>query len=876
MSRTPQPKYRKDYQSPHFFIDTVDLTIELHPTQTRVTNTMTIRSNELHPSAHLVLEGKEQSLHSVFINELLVSAKDYVLTDETLTLQAVPKSFTLKIVSTCNPSDNTSLMGLYLSGGNFCTQCEAEGFRKITYSMDRPDVLSIFTTKIIADEVAYPVLLSNGNLVEQGKLSGGRHYAVWKDPFKKPCYLFAMVAGYLSVIEDQFTTMTGRAVDLKIYANHQVISRCHYAMEALKKAMAWDEEVYGREYDLDIFMIVAVNDFNFGAMENKGLNIFNDKYILVDPRTATDSDYALIDAVVGHEYFHNWSGNRVTVRDWFQLCLKEGFTVFREQSFSESVGLLPMERITQVRRLRSYQFPEDAGPLSHPIRPDSYIEMGNFYTMTVYEKGAEVIRMLHTFLGKKRFREGTDLYFSRHDGQAVTCDDFLQAMQDASGVDLESFRRWYSQSGTPQVTIKTTYDKSSKTYTLHCEQMTPSTSGQSHKVALPIPIAVGLLDSHGKAMSLQLQGESASKTTTVLNFDKASESFTFVNVDEPPVPSLFRHFSAPIVLHYPYTQEQLAFLMAHDEDPVARWEAGQQLMVNVIQEMVNQYESSSSLKVSPLLIESIETLLKSADRDLAVSSLMLCLPDDEYLLEFFDPVNINALVAVKRYLLQFIAGSLRETLIDSYERYHEKSPYHYDTVSASIRAFKNACLQLVSHDPREDIWSLCWDQLTATDNMTDQWAAFSALVRAESPRRQEAIDFFYEQWSSDALVMDKWFMAQASSDVKDTVENVQKLLSHPGFNITNPNKVRALLGTFSRNVAHFHRADGAGYVLLVDQLLKLDKINSSVAARLASAFSHWRRFDAGRKALIHEQLNRMIDTVGLSKDLFEIVSKSLG
>ncbi len=873
---TPVTKYRKDYLPPSHFITAIELTIELEESFARVTSKQRVTTNSAHSSTTLCLNGRAQTLISVTVNEQRLSLEDYTLDEESLTLNNLPDEFILEIVSECKPQENTSLMGLYKSGGNFCTQCEAEGFRKITYFLDRPDVLSVFTTTIIADK-CYPVLLSNGNLIEQGELDDGRHYAKWHDPFKKPCYLFAMVAGDLACLEDSFTTCNDRTVTLKIFADEKVIDRCQYAMQALKKSMKWDEETYGREYDLDIFMIVAVNDFNFGAMENKGLNIFNDKYILVDPKTATDTDYALIDAVVGHEYFHNWSGNRVTVRDWFQLSLKEGFTVFRDHSFSESIGLLPFERINQVKRLRNFQFSEDAGPLAHPIRPDSYIEMNNFYTMTVYEKGSEVIRMMRTILGARQFRQGSDLYFERNDGKAVTCDDFVQAMQDASGIDLTQFKRWYSQAGTPELTITTNYDSASKQYHVVIKQQTPATPGQAEKAAFHIPIAIGLLDSAGQDMSLQLTSKEELVSTYVLNLTEAEQRFTFINVNEEPVPSLLRGFSAPVKLNYNYSERQLAFLMAYDSDAVARWEAGQQLAVQVLFKLIQQCQQSEDLQVPDDYLVAVKAILQHCDANKAIAAMMLVLPEESYLVDLLGKVDVDAVVTAKRYLEATIANNCYEQLLAVYQANQVAQPFNYDNQQAAQRALRNACLHYLSLAELDDRGeALALEQFRSADNMTDQLSALVALSNRQTVVREEVLAGFFEQWREDNLVLDKWFGVQALSRVANVLDEVKGLLTHPQFNIKNPNKVRALLGAFTRNFAAFHAKDGLGYRLIADQALIVDKLNPGVSSRLIATLANWRQFDEGRQALMCAELERVLAEPGLSKDVYEIASKSLG
>jgi len=858
-------KYRQDYKPSSFLIDTVHLTVDLSEEKARVTAILAIYGNKENPATELILDGCQQKLLSVKINNQVVDPSQYNVTDEQLIIKNVPHEFQLEIISENEPQNNTELMGLYKSGGNFCTQCEAEGFRKITYYLDRPDVMAIFTTKIIADKKQYPVLLANGNLIEQGDLENGRHFAVWNDPFRKPCYLFAMVAGNLAKIEDHFITMHKRKVTLQIFAAQSVIHQCDFAMEALKKAMRWDEEVYGREYDLDIFMIVAVNDFNFGAMENKGLNIFNDKFILADAKTATDFDYASIDLVVGHEYFHNWSGNRVTLRDWFQLSLKEGFTVFREQSFTESVALAEVDRIHNVKRLRSAQFPEDAGPLAHPVRPDSYIEMNNFYTMTVYEKGSEVIRMLRTILGVKKYRQATDLYFAKNDGKAVTCDDFVQAMEEASGLDLTQFKLWYSQSGTPELKVKSEYITDKKQFHLYVEQSCPPTPNQPVKQAMHIPLVIGLLNKTGKDMHLP---------EATLNIKKQAEHFIFENIAEKPVLSLSRGFSAPVKMTYDYSEEELAFLMAHDSDGVARWEAGQQYAVQVLLKLIKQYQQKENFSEPHLFLQAMLALLNDKSINKALIAEMLLLPDELYLCELMEKIDVEAIVAARQFLKKTMAQFLHEALLKTYQENLPKAEYRYVIEDVASRALRNACLHYLVLLETKEILDVCFEQFSTANNMTDQFAALSALVNTDSVYRSKALAAFYGQWQHAHLVVDKWFAVQAAANSTHVIDDVKELLKHSAFNLKNPNRARSVLTFFSKNFAHFHAASGEGYALLAEYVLLLDKINPSVAARLVAAFANWREFTEPRCKMMKDQLE-MIAAKELSPNVYEIVTKSL-
>lgn len=859
-------KYRQDYQPSHFLIDKINLTIELGEDQTTVTSTLTVRVNPENPGKNLILMGENQKLVSVKINNELLSNAQFKLTDTSLTLLDVGGEFDVELVSLIEPQNNTELMGLYKTGGNFCTQCEAEGFRKITYYLDRPDVMAVFTTKIIADKTQYPVLLSNGNLLESGELDNHRHFAVWHDPFKKPCYLFAMVAGKLAKLEDHFITMNKKKVTLQIFAAESVIEQCHFAMQAVKKSMRWDEEVYGREYDLAIFMIVAVNDFNFGAMENKGLNIFNDKYILADERTASDDDYADIDKVVAHEYFHNWSGDRVTLRDWFQLSLKEGFTVFREESFSESVALAEVDRIQQVRRLRSLQFPEDAGPLAHPVRPDSYIEMNNFYTMTVYEKGAELIRMLRTILGPETYRKATDLYFARNDGHAVTCDDFIQAMEDASGKDLTQFKLWYSQAGTPLLTVQSHYDVDKKQFHLTVKQMCPDTPGQKNKKPMHIPLVIGLLDKQGQNIHLP---------DPLLNLHHETESFVFNDITEAPTLSLLRGFSAPVKMNYPYTEEALAFLMAHDSDGVARWEAGQKLAVSVLLKLIHEVRANQPLSTPQLFLNALNELLTSKIINKALVAEMLSLPDEIYLGELLEEIDVHAIVQARKHLKKLMAQTLQPIFLAIYRDNQLTGNYQYRVEDVACRTLKNTCLSYLALLETKEVFELCYTQFTKANNMTDQFAALEILASTSSVYRERALDAFYQQWQDHHLVLDKWFATQAFADRPSVLDDVKRLLTHPAFNVKNPNKVRAVLGALTRNFSQFHRPDGASYELIAAYVLILDEINPMAASRLAASFSSWKNYAEPHRDLMKNELEKIAASKKLSPDVFEIVSKSL-
>ncbi len=880
MTETPHTIYLKDYSPPVFLVDATDLHFTLGDDTTVVTATLKLRRN---PSASntnepLVLMGRKLTLKELSLDGKPLSPEAYTIDEETLTIREVPDSCELRVVTEIHPRDNTSLEGLYLSSGNFCTQCEAQGFRKITYYPDRPDVMAPFTTTIVADKKKYPVLLSNGNRIAAGDLENGLHFARWQDPHKKPSYLFALVAGNLVKIEDRFVTRSGRPVTLQIFVEPRNAEKCEHAMRSLKKAMTWDEEVFGLEYDLDIYMIVAVDDFNMGAMENKGLNVFNSKYVLALPETATDADYQGIEGVIGHEYFHNWTGNRVTCRDWFQLSLKEGLTVFRDQEFSADMTSRPVKRIEEVRILRNAQFPEDAGPMAHPVRPESYVEINNFYTTTVYNKGAEVIRMYQTLLGRQGFRKGMDLYISRHDGQAVTTDDFLAAMADASGIDLGQFRLWYSQAGTPEVQVTTAFDPGKKIFTLRCRQSCPPTPGQPSKKPFHIPLALALLDKNGNELPLRLEGEDAAATATtrVLSLREAEETFRFAGLAEEPIPSLLRNFSAPVKLAIQLSDKDLAFLMACDTDPFNRWEAGQQLATRVLLQMTQAYQQGQEMSASTVFCEAFGKTLRDESADPALLSLALTLPTETYLAEQVTVVDPQAIHAARQGLRLLLAKQWKSELIRVYHRNTDAEAYSIDPVAIGRRSLKNTCLAYLMTLEEDESTRLCLQQFEQGDNMTDVIAALGALVHSSRPERQAPLDAFYATWKDDPLVVDKWLTLQATADRPDTLEQVRGLMTHPAFSIKNPNKVRALIGAFCHaNPPAFHKADGSGYRFVAEQILTLDPLNPQVAARLAGALSRWRKFDPARQDLIKIELQRLQAFPGLSRDVYEIVSKSL-
>jgi aminopeptidase N len=873
----PKTIFRKDYAPPGYRIETVALDVALGDEMTRVKSRLAIRATSDNPGP-LVLDGEGPKLVAIRLDGQALPERAYRLDEHSLTIHKPPRQFTLETEAEIRPQDNTALEGLYKSRRSFCTQCEAEGFRRITWYLDRPDVMAVFTTRISGDKKRYPVLLSNGNLVESGDLPGGTHYAVWNDPFPKPCYLFALVAGDLACAEDRFVTRSGRNVALRIFVEAGKQDRCGHALESLKKAMRWDEETFGLEYDLDIFMIVAVSDFNMGAMENKGLNVFNDKYILANPETATDADYGFIEAIIAHEYFHNWTGNRVTCRDWFQLSLKEGLTVFRDQLFSADMRSAPVERIKQVRALRARQFPEDAGPMAHPVRPDSYIEINNFYTATVYEKGAEVIRMMHALLGRDGFRKGMDLYFERHDGQAVTCEDFVKAMEDANGADLSQFRLWYSQSGTPELAVDGRYDAAAKAYDLTVRQNCPPTPGQPEKQPMHIPLAVGLIDGTGRGLPLRLDGENpGTSASRVLDIRKETETFRFIGIEEEPTPSLLRNFSAPVKLKLDLPAAQRQRLIAQDSDPFTRWETAQQYATSLLLEMIAAVQADGKPKADAAFIDALKDVLLDASLDKALIAETLVLPSEDYLAQQMAVVDVDAIHAARETLRGAIAERLKADFLATYNGNTSNRPYSPDPASAAQRRLRNVALgYLGALEDRESI-ALCAEQARAADNMTDQIGALTVLNDLADPARGAALDAFYARWKDDPLVIDKWFSLQAMSSLPGTRQAVEKLLTHPAFSIKTPNKVRALIGAFCQaNPLRFHAADGSGYAFLADRVLELNRINPQVAARLVGAFGQWQRFDAARQAMMQAQLARVAGTDDLSPDVYEIASKTLG
>lgn len=872
---------REDYRPPNYLIYETRLTVRLGENASEVLGELLIRQNpSAHPPSHdLILDGEDLQLMHVAIDGSPLAADRYSINDQQLIIHDVPKEFRLQTHVLIHPEKNTALSGLYRSSGNFCTQCEAEGFRRITYYLDRPDVLSHFITRIEADKAQYPVLLSNGNRTAQGTLSGNQHYAVWDDPFPKPSYLFALVAGRLACKEDSFVTQSGHNVDLRLYVEPHNIARTDHAMHSLKKAMKWDEKRYGREYDLDVFMIVAVDDFNMGAMENKGLNIFNSKYILADPDTATDQDYSSIEAVIGHEYFHNWTGDRVTLRDWFQLSLKEGLTVFREQNFSADMSSSSLKRIQDVRFLRQFQFPEDAGPMAHPVRPNEYLEINNFYTATVYEKGAEVVRMYETLLGTKGFRKGMDLYFSRHDGQAVTCDDFRFAMANANNANLEQFGLWYSVAGTPQLSAEGTYDPHHHTYKLQLTQRRPSTIKKRSPSESPllIPIRMALFSQSGEKFPLSLNPEEPNARVDkerVLWLREFNDAFVFHGITSPPVPSLLRGFSAPVRLEFPHSDKDLAFLVANDDDAFTRWDSAQRLITRVVQALMEGNEISDSAR---FLVEAFRSILLDATVDRALAAETIYLPNESALAQEFSSINVEALEKARMTLRLHLAQVLKTEFKEIVQKTKQPSSYKYSTAEVARRRIHAVALDYLASLQEEDQLQYIQHWFKSSDNMSDRLAALAILASQSGPIGHRALSEFRNRYHDNALVLDKWFSIQATSRIPGALDRIKSLMDDPIFSIKNPNRVRSLIGSFAhQNHSGFHEPTGRAYQFIADQVLALDKINPQVAARLVSCFSHWKRYDSTRQMLMKSELERMAQTSNLSGDVYEIVERSLG
>ncbi len=875
MTEQPEVIYLKDYQVPAFLIDQTELRFELEAGRTVVSATLTMRRNpecQQKPQG-LELQGdKALELCRITLNEQVLGDSDYQRLEDGLRILAVPDAFVLETLVGIDPDQNTALEGLYRSEGVYCTQCEAEGFRRITFYLDRPDVMSVFTTRIEADKSAYPVLLSNGNPAASGEMDNGRHWITWEDPHPKPAYLFALVAGDLKMIEDQYTTSGGRDVALRIYAADKDLDKLDYAMQSLINAMRWDEQVYGREYDLDIYMIVAVDFFNMGAMENKGLNVFNTSCVLASPETTTDVGFQRVEGVVAHEYFHNWSGNRVTCRDWFQLSLKEGFTVFRDAEFSADMNSRTVKRVEDVTLLRTAQFAEDAGPMAHPILPASFIEISNFYTMTIYEKGAEVVRMIQTLLGAEAFRKGSDLYFSRHDGQAVTTEDFVKAMEDASGRDLTHFRNWYNQAGTPVLAVTDEFDAASQTYRLTISQSCPATPGQETKEPYHIPVAIGLLDSQGKDVVF-----SNGETTQVLELRDAAQTFEFSGIAERPVPSLLRSFSAPVKLNYPYTRENLTFLMSHDSDGFNRWEAAQKLGVDILQSLIKDHQNNKKLLLDNELGEAFKVVLSDESLDKAMVAKVLTLPSEAYLSELAEEIDVDAIHQVREFVRQQLAIQLEDQLLSTYRVCTSDDEYSPDATSIARRALRNVCLGYLLVTGKQDYLELALAQFHEENNMTDSQAALNIVVHSGYQKAAEVIlEQFYQRWSHEPLVVNQWLSVQASNPQAGTLSQVKALMQHSAFNMRNPNKVRSLIAGFcALNPVNFHAVDASGYTFLADQVIVLNNLNPQIASRLVTPLTRWKRYSPARQQMMRAELQRIMASGELSRDVFEVVSKSL-
>ena len=878
MMRTeePRPVRLKDYRPPDWLIETVELDVSLDPTATVVRAKLAFKPNGAGAPAPLTLDGEDLKLRSLALDGKPLPDGSFVAKPDGLIIAQPPnRPFQLEIETVIDPAANTQLMGLYRAGSTYCTQCEAEGFRRITYFLDRPDVMAVYTARIEADKTEAPVLLANGNLIAQGDVPGtNRHYAVWHDPYKKPCYLFALVGGKLARVADTFTTMSGRKVALHIYVEPGKEERCFYAMDSLKRAMRWDEQAFGREYDLDIFMIVAVSAFNMGAMENKGLNIFNDKYVLASPATATDTDYAHIEAVIAHEYFHNWTGDRITCRDWFQLCLKEGLTVFRDEEFSADQRSRAVERIGDVRALRSHQFVEDAGPLAHPVRPELYHEINNFYTTTVYDKGAEVVRMIKALLGDDLFRRGMDLYFQRHDGEAATVEQFVQCFADVSRRDFTQFMRWYTQAGTPEIRIAPHYDSRAKTYRLDITQMIPPTPGQPDKEPMVIPLALGLV---GKSGDLPLALDGKPLARGVIELSKPSQSFLFTGVAERPIPSLNRGFSAPVKLMLPIDPDDLRFLAAHDSDPFNRWQAVQTLAMSLLTANVAALCRGEPTRNDEGLIDALAAILGDVGLEKALIGLALTPPSEaDIAREIGRDVDPDAVFVVRARLRAAIGKRLSQALTEAYRLMVTPGPYRPDAASAGRRALKNVCLGLLAATGESEAIALALTQYRNADNMTDRMAALETLSLQHGPEREQALEDFYNRYNDDPLIIDKWLALQAAIPEPTTLERVRALSAHPAFSMANPNRVRALIGSFAQvNHTQFNQIGGAGYDFVADAVLSLDPKNPQVAARLMGAFRSWRALEPRRRACAQTTLRRVAAAPSLSRDVADIVARTL-
>lgn len=864
---TPNAIFLKDYTPPQYWIESVNLRFELGENETRVVSEMKIRRNTDVDGPHILeLNGESLVLGDVLLNQRGLSDSEFSVNEEALWIPDVPDEFTLQIETYLKPQQNTSLEGLYKSSGNFCTQCEAQGFRKITYYLDRPDVMAKFTTTIVADKSLYPVLLSNGNPIKTTELEGGLHSVVWEDPFKKPSYLFALVAGNLQCIKDTFSTLSGREIDCRIYVEAHNVDKCDHAMRSLKKSMLWDEETFGREYDLDIYMIVAVDDFNMGAMENKGLNVFNSKYVLARPDTATDTDFINIEAVIGHEYFHNWSGNRVTCRDWFQLTLKEGLTVFRDQQFTSDMNSPTVKRIDDVNVLRTRQFAEDSGPMSHPIQPDSYVEINNFYTVTVYNKGAEVIRMIHTLLGKENFRKGMDLYFERHDGEAATTENFIKAMEDASAIDLVQFRRWYHQAGTPQVNVRADYQAENNHLSLTLKQ----SSDNSNNLLFHIPLSIGLINADGSEVDGSAQ---------IVNLTKVEQKLEFENIQQGTAVSVLRNYSAPVKLNFKQSNQHLAFLMANDSDEFNRWNSAQQLGLNVMLELIKNYQQQKPLVLDAFFIETFAQVLTNESLDKALAARLLTLPGEDYLGQNLDTIDVDAIHHVREFCRKTLSYELMDEFVKIYKANMDES-YALTPEAMGQRSLKNICLSYLicseTGTAKSTAIELSVRQFEKANNMTDEISALRCLAHHTEDESKKVLSDFYTKWKDDSLVIDKWFTVQATATGPGAFLRVQSLLDHEAFDMTVPNRVRSLIGAFTQsNAVEFHNLSGQGYQFLADAVIQLNKTNPQIAARLLLPLIQWKNYDANRQMMMKGQLQRISETPNLARDVFEITAKGL-
>ena len=879
MKTSRQMIYLKDYQATPYQILHVDLDFDLFPEHTEVRSLLQVKRRAgVVAKTPLVLDGRKLELKKVSINGQQLEPSTYTASESELTLTQVPEEFTLEIITWIRPHLNTALEGLYMSEGMYCTQCEATGFRGITYFYDRPDVMVSFKVRVCADKEQFPVLLSNGNFIAKGDLAGGRHWSVWEDPFPKPCYLFALVAGKLGVREDSFISRSGKKIRLAIYADAKDIDKCDFAMLSLKQAMKWDEDAYGRECDLDDYKVVAVRDFNMGAMENKGLNIFNSSLILASQQTTTDDAFQRIASVIAHEYFHNWTGNRITCRDWFQLCLKEGLTVFREQEFSQAIGSAAVERIDQVNHLKASQFPEDDGPTAHPPRPDRFIEINNFYTRTIYEKGAEVVRVLKTLLGPELFRKGMDLYFERHDGQAVTQEDFVQAFADVSGRDLSQFMLWYTQAGAPHVKVREHYDAEAQKYTLHLEQTVAPTPTEATKKPFHIPVCISLFQSSGKPFDLYLENKLESYgDECTLELKEEKQSFTFSKIKSKPIASLFRHFSAPVRLKTKSTTHELLFLMKHESDPINAWDAGQKLMLQEFLRIIDTLKSGDeSASVSKDWKDAFGYFLRKKHADRSFHAKMLSSPYYEIIAQNMEVIDPTLIIRTKQILKQSLAKEYHDDLLNLYKDNADNGHFSMDAEAIGRRLLKNLCLSYLSGLNTPAILDLVLNQYQHANNMTDRFTSLFLLSNWDTPERSRILDHFYANWQHEDLMIDHWFSVQARSELPGTFEDVLTLTKHQAFKMQNPNRMRSLIFNFCKgNPLHFHHAGGQGYKFCADKVIEIDPANRQMSAALVRSFAQWRRFDASRQDLMKEQLERIRHQKGLSSDVFELVTQIL-